>query len=195
MLVLTLLVLVSALPAGAQTMNRLTAEEQKEGWTLLFDGKTPNGWAPRGDAKWEAQNGELVAVQGEARGHLATADAYGDFRLRLEFWVDKAANSGVFIRAPETGAINQGNSFEVNISDSSANWPTGSINEIHKNPTANTVGKWNTYDITAQGDHLVVVLNGEKTVDARASRLPRGPIGLQYGGGTVKFRNIRILAK
>jgi len=194
-MVATLAMQVGASTLWAQTMNMLTAEERQEGWTQLFDGKTLNGWAPRGEAKWEVRDGELVAVSGEARGHLATVNAYGDFRIRLEFWVDQAANSGVFLRCPETGAINQGNSFEVNISDGSANWPTGSINEFYKNPSANTVGKWNSYDITVQGDHFVVLLNGQKTADARGSRLPRGPIGLQYGGGTVKFRNVRILAK
>ena len=193
----TLLMLALALPAGSQTLNTLTAEEQKEGWTSLFDGKTLNGWVPRGDAKWDVQNGELAAVPGQARGHLATVNQYADLRIRLEFLVvDEAANSGVFLRSPETGAISQRNAFEINIFDKSADWPTGSINEFQKNSTPpNTVGKWNTYDITAQGDHLVVVLNGEKTADVRATRLPRGPIGLQYGGGMVKFRNIRILAK
>ena len=184
-----------ALPASAQMSNSLTAQEKQEGWVQLFDGKTLNGWTPRGEAKWEVQNGELVAMAGGKPGFLATANSYGNFRLRLDFWTDEEANSGVFLRAPETGAINQGNSFEVNIADTSANWPTGSINEFHKNPAPKTAGKWNTYDITADGDHFVVLLNGEKTADIRGSRLPRGPIGLQYGRGTVKFRNVRILAK
>jgi 3-keto-disaccharide hydrolase len=191
-------ILAAALAAEAQTPNMLTAEEQKEGWTSLFDGKTLNGWAPRGEAKWEAQNGELAAVQGQtARGHLATVNEYADFRLRLEFWVgDDGANSGVFLRSPATGNISQGNAFEINIFDKSDDWPTGSINEFQKNTASpNSIGHWNTYDITAEGDHLVVLLNGTKTAETHAMRLPRGPIGLQYGGGTVKFRNIRILAK
>lgn len=192
----SVLMLALALSATTQTINTLTAEEQKEGWTQLFDGKTLNGWVATGDAKWDVRNGELVAVPGTTRGQLTTANQYGDFRLRLDFWVDEGTNSGVFIRSPETGAITQGNAFEVNIFDKSAEWPTGSINEIQKSPLPpNTVGKWNTYDISAQGDHLVVLLTGQKTVDARASRRPRGLIALSYSGGTLKFRNIRILAK
>jgi hypothetical protein len=199
-----LAVVALSLSAGAQTMNALTPQEQKEGWKLLFDGKTLNGWTPRGDAKWEVQNGEITAVPGEALGFLTTAGQYGDFQLRLEFFLDASGNSGAFLRVPETGQIGQGNSYEVNMFDKSPAWPTGSINEIAKTPgTPDTIGKWNPYDITAQGDHFVVLLNGEKTVDTRAAadalakRQMRGPIALQYGSakGVVKFRNIRILAK
>jgi hypothetical protein len=46
-------------------------------------------------------------------------------------------------------------------------------------------GKWNTYEITARGPHLTVVLNGQKTADS-------GPFALQYGSGVVKFRKVQI---
>ena len=48
--------------------------------------------------------------------------------------------------------------------------------------------------ITAQGPHMVVVLNGTKTVDAQNSKHSRGAIGLQYGAGVVKFRLVQIKA-
>jgi hypothetical protein len=53
-------------------------------------------------------------------------------------------------------------------------------------------GKWNTYDITVKGDHIVVVLNGQKTVDIRNTELKEGRIGLQYAQGVIRFRNIQI---
>ena len=53
-------------------------------------------------------------------------------------------------------------------------------------------GKWNAFEITAQGPHLVVVLNGQKTVDAQDSKHAGGPIALQYGSGVVKFRKVQI---
>ena len=55
-----------------------------------------------------------------------------------------------------------------------------------------TGGKWNTYDITARGSQLTIVLNGSKVVDVKDTRHADGPIALQYGAGTVKFRNVRI---
>ena len=53
-------------------------------------------------------------------------------------------------------------------------------------------GKWNTYEIRAQGTHLEVTLNGVKTVDVQDMKHARGPIGLQYGAGVVKFRNVQV---
>jgi hypothetical protein len=53
-------------------------------------------------------------------------------------------------------------------------------------------GKWNTYDITVKGDHIVLVLNGQKTVDVRNSAFSEGRIALQYAAGVVKFRKVEI---
>ena len=54
-------------------------------------------------------------------------------------------------------------------------------------------GKWNTYEITAQGSHLVVVLNGQKTADVQDSKHNAGgPFALQYGSSVVKFRKVQI---
>ena len=55
-------------------------------------------------------------------------------------------------------------------------------------------GKWNTYEITAQGSHLVVTLNGEKTADVNDAKHAAGPFALQYGSGVVKFRKLQIKA-
>jgi hypothetical protein len=53
-------------------------------------------------------------------------------------------------------------------------------------------GKWNTYEITAQGSQISVWLNGNLTVDLQHSQFARGPIALQYGQGVVKFRKVQI---
>jgi hypothetical protein len=53
-------------------------------------------------------------------------------------------------------------------------------------------GKWNTYEITAQGPRLVLILNGQKTVDVQDSKLASGPFALQWGRGTIKFRKVEI---
>ena len=55
-----------------------------------------------------------------------------------------------------------------------------------------TGGRWNTYEIVAQGPRLRVTLNGTQTVDVADSQFADGPIALQYGAGVVKFRNVRV---
>jgi hypothetical protein len=83
----------------------------------------------------------------------------------------------------------------VNIFDKrpDQSYRTGGIVDVAK-PAAiiNTGGKWNTFDITAQGPKLMVTLNGMRMVDVEHKGHVRGPIALQYGAGTVKFRNVRI---
>jgi hypothetical protein len=115
--------------------------------------------------------------------------------LHAEFWADDLVNSGVFLRCPLRGEISATNAYEVNIFDPHEKWPTGSINEVAKSlELSKTTGQWNTYDITAEGDHLVVRLNGKTAVDVRNGRQARGLIGLQNlkGEGSVRFRNLKL---
>jgi hypothetical protein len=204
------LLMLQGVAAQNSAAPALSAAEQREGFKTLFDGKTTDGWTlravppgaargdapapPAGPAVWVVTNGELMPVADGHRGHLVSGRAYGDFVLRLEFWVDDRANSGVFIRSPESGGINSNNAYEVNILDSHREFPTGSINGVQRTmATPNTVNKWNTMEITAQKDHLVVVVNGQRSVDAHNGDHAKGPFGLQaLGQGTIKFRNIRI---
>jgi hypothetical protein len=175
--------------------NRLTPQEAADGWQLLFDGKTQNGWAPRGPIKWTVRDGTLSYETGSGGGHLATQAAYANYHLKVEFWVDAVANSGVFLRCPAAGEITATNAYEVNIFDAHEKWPTGSINEVAVAALREkTAGKWNSFEITADGDHLVVRLNGKVTVDTRNSNFKSGPIAIQNlkGEGMVRFRNIKL---
>ena len=66
------------------------------GWITLFDGKNLDNWNKIGDANWRLEDGAVVADKGD--GFLVSKNAYADFQLRAEFWVDDDANSGIFIR-------------------------------------------------------------------------------------------------
>jgi hypothetical protein len=175
------------------TQPTYEASGQAGGWTTLFDGSSLKGWNVVGDANWEVVEGAAQATKGT--GFLVTPMSYGDFQITLEFWVTDDANSGVFIRCQDPKMISATNSYEVNIFDKrpDQSYRTGAIVDVAK-PAAmiNTGGKWNTFDITAQGPKLMVTLNGTKTVDVEHKGHVRGPIALQYGAGTVKFRNVRI---
>jgi hypothetical protein len=59
-------------------------------------------------------------------------------------------------------------------------------------PVPKTGGQWNTMDVTARGQHMEVMLNGVKTAVTDEARDVDGVIGLQYAGGTVKFRKVQI---
>ena len=114
---------------------------------------------------------------------------------RAEFWTDEEANSGVFLRCDQSHKIDSKICYEVNIFDKRPNpsYGTGAVVDVAKvDPMPRAAGKWNVYEITAQGPHLVIVLNGQKTADVENSKHLNGPIALQYGSGVVKFRKVQI---
>ena len=162
-------------------------------WTTLFDGSSLDGWRVLGNANWELGEGAVSANSGN--GFLVSEESYDDFELTLEFWVDEPANSGIFIRCSDPQSVNDRNSYEINIYDTRADqtYRTGGIVHLAA-PSAviNAGGRWNTYAITARGSRLVVVLNGTQTVDITDDQFTSGPIALQYGAGTVRFRNVRV---
>jgi hypothetical protein len=165
-------------------------------YTTLFDGSDLNQWKPVGNANWRLQDSLLLADLGS--GFLVTRQSYQDFQLKVDFWVDPSANSGIFIRCTDLQNITSANAYEVNIFDQrpDPSFGTGAIVDVAKvSPMPKAGGQWNSYDITFKGDRMVVYLNGEKTVDTRDSRLSAaGPIALQYEKGVVRFRNVRIKA-
>lgn len=162
-------------------------------WTTLFNGTSLDAFVPTGKANWTIVDGVVQADSGT--GFLVTKQSYGDFEMRVEFWVDDAANSGVFIRCADPQKIGAESCYEVNIFDKrpDPSYRTGAIVNVAKPSTMiDTGGKWNTYEIRAQGPRMIIRLNGVQTVDVQDTKFARGPIGLQYGAGVVKFRNVQI---
>jgi hypothetical protein len=170
------------------------------GWTTLIDGANGlNNFNIVGEADWKGVDGAIQATQGgKTPSYLVTKDSYKDFAIRVEFWASDDANSGVFMRCQNPSQITDENCYEANIFDRRPDptYGTGAIVKVAKapDPMPKAGGKWNTYEITAQGTHLVLMLNGAKTVDVQDSKLAGGPIALQWGAGTIKFRKVQIRA-
>jgi len=170
--------------AGAQTPTP---------WTTLFDGKSLDAFNKVGTANWSVADGAVQASSGA--GYLVTKQAYGNFELKAEFWVDGPANSGIFIRCANPTTIDAAMCYEVNIFDTRPDpvYATGAIVNVAKVTTPiKAAGKWNTYEVRAEGGHLVVTLNGSRTADVQDAKHASGPFALQYGAGVVKFRSVQI---
>ena len=184
---LLLIGLISAQPSTEE------AGQSGSGWMTLINGSTLDGWNVVGEGTWMVVDGAIEGDDGA--GFLVTADSYGDFRLTLEFWVGEESNSGVFIRCSDPNDVGSDTSYEVNIADTHENedFRSGAIVSVAgPSQTVTTAQKWNTYDITARGEKLTVILNGITTADTEDSQYASGPIALQHRTGIVKFRNIRI---
>lgn len=174
------------------------ADPLGSGWTPLVDGtRGMENFVPVGGANWMAADGAIQASSGGSTpGYLVTRNTYKDFMLRAEFWASDDANSGIFMRCQNPAAITDESCYEANIFDTRPDptYGTGAIVKVARlnAPMIKAGGKWNTFELTARGDRLEVVLNGVKTVDVRDSRFAQGPIALQWGRGTIKWRKVEI---
>ncbi len=167
------------------------------GWITLLDGKNMGEWDRVGEANWRLEDGAVVADKMTSKGtaHLVTKNSYKDFMIHAEFWASDDANSGIFVRCSDPKNIGAKSCYEVNIFDQRKDptYGTGAIvNFAEVNPMPKAGGKWNTFEITAKERHLVVVLNGQKTVDHRNGLFEAGPFTLQYGAGVIKFRKVAV---
>ena len=167
-------------------------------WTALVDGtRGLDNFVRVGEANWTATDGAIQATQGgKDPAYLVTKIPYKDFSMRVEFWASDDANSGVFFRCQDPAKITDETCYEANIFDQRPDptYGTGAIVRTAPvpSPMPKAGGKWNTYEITARGTNLVLLLNGQKTVDVQDAKFADGPIALQWGRGTIKFRKVEI---
>lgn len=168
------------------------------GWITLVDGSNPrmlDGFTLIGAGNWSVVDGALQGKDGKL-GYAVTKDSYTDFEIRAEFWADGPANSGIFLRCQDRNKVGADSAYEVNIFDRrpDPSYGTGAIVDVAKvaQPYPQAADKWNSFEITARGEQLVVVFNGQKTVDVRDGKWKSGPVALQSAGGTIRFRKVLI---
>jgi hypothetical protein len=212
---LVLMLTVGVCSGWGQTQaaaNQLTVEEQREGFTLLFDGKSLDGWdvRPGQEAVWRVVDGVIENDSSAPGATLLTKQDFANYVLKAEFRAHPGVNSGLMLRQRREGSgplpTAAGMSgYELNIRDKILeNRPgaylTGSIVEVARAPADAKIvpDQWNTFEVTMNGDHIVVLYNGRKVVDAHDSTLASGAIGLQSAhpvdppGAKVEFRNLKV---
>lgn len=185
------------LPAiAAICLFLLPASAQEERISLISGTEGMDNFTVVGDANWSTDTSSVWADEGSGASWLVTRDSYGDFVLHVEFWASQDANSGIYLRCQDRDNITDRNCYEANIFDQrpDPSFGTGAIVHIASvdEPRPTVGDRWNVFHITLRGDHLVVQLNNETTVDVRDSQFAEGPIALQWGRGTIRFRNVWV---
>jgi Domain of Unknown Function (DUF1080) len=171
-----------------------------QAWTTLIDGdKGLANFDVVGQANWSGADGAVQASAGTPpASFIVTRTSYKDVMIRAEFWSSDDANSGIFIRCQDPKTITDENCYEANIFDQRPDptYATGAIVKVAKltAPMIKAGGQWNVMEVTAKGSRLVVTLNGTKTADIEDGKLASGPIALQWGRGTIKFRKVQVKA-
>lgn len=185
------------------------------GWQDLFSKDLTTSAAP---GQWVFADGVLVAKNHET---LWTKDSYSSFILDVEFKVEKASNSGIFLRSSDTSNVLK--ALEIQVHESTDGTPFGMVGAIYdcaapSKSMAKPVGEWNRMTITCKDNLVTVIFNGEMVIDAdlnqwkEAKKNPDGtpnkfavalkdyarvgPIGLQGLHGKamapVYYRNLKI---
>jgi hypothetical protein len=179
----------------------------------LFDGKSFAGWDGDTARTWRIEAGEIVGgslketvPQNE---FLASTGSYTNFVLRLKFKLTGAegfVNSGVQIRSQRVPNHNEMIGYQADIGEGwwGAIYDESRRNKVMAKPdeavTKKAVkpGDWNDYEIRAEGQRVVLKINGVTTVDFTepdAAIVQHGRLGLQvHGGGKaeVRFKDITI---
>lgn len=169
--------------------NTLTSKEKRQGWKLLFDGKTMNGW--RGaymdslpKKGWEVRDGLMIVNEsggGEAAfgGDIVTTDEYSNFELVVDFKLTDGANSGIkyFVIEAQPRTPGSAKGLEYQLLDDAkhpdaklginGNRTCASLYDLMpaSNKKVNPIGEWNHARILVKGKHVEHWLNGIKVLD------------------------------
>ena len=162
---------------SAQQPNTLSSKEKQEGWQLLFDGKTLNGWRTFKNqaGNWKIENDLLCSHTADSgNADLITANTYENFEIDIDWKISAAGNSGIlylvtedydqtYLSGPEYQLIDD-DGFPEKIED----WQKAGANYAMQAPAvkaANKPGEWNTTRIIVNNGHVEHWLNGKKIVE------------------------------
>jgi len=170
-------VLLGATRMSAQgAINTLTAAQKKDGWQLLFDGKSlANFRGYKTDtvpSAWHTVDGVLTKTVGT--GDIVTRKEFKDFDLRFDWKLEKGGNSGAFYRANEAFEHIYWTGPEYQLLDD-ANAPdgknrltsAGSAYGLYAAPAGvvKAADEWNSSEIIVKGNHVEHWMNGQKLLE------------------------------
>src|SRR5258705_10594899 len=102
-------VMISCSDSKNTVDNKLSKEEERQGYKLLFDGKTMNGWRAyqnKSAESWSVDSGTLhckgtTANYGAITADLVTKDQYENFDLTVDWKISPKGNSGILYMVRE----------------------------------------------------------------------------------------------
>ena len=183
-----ILALAGAVLSCEQKPNTLTSKEKADGWVLLFDGQTLNGWRDfKGTSltgPWEVQDGTIWTdgKGDDGNGYIVTDREYANFDLKWEWKIARGGNSGLiyhaveapqysvpYVTGPEYQIIDDDNWEEVNGYPLEP-WQRCAVDYAMYVPDFETrilkpAGEWNQSEIIFDNGHVTYLLNGKVTVE------------------------------
>ncbi|MFC1563234.1 DUF1080 domain-containing protein, partial [candidate division KSB1 bacterium] len=159
------------IPAGP---NTLTKQEIAEGWKLLFDGETLNGWKTANPGTWKVEEGTVTQADSGGMGSggmIWTVEQYGNFILECEYKLQPKCNSGIFFRVGDLDNHVQ-TGFEMQVADSYGSerinkHSSGALYDlvVPSSNAAKPAGNWNHAVVYADDNIVTLKLNGVTVVE------------------------------
>lgn len=173
--------LLAKLHAEEKAPNKLSAEEEKAGWKLLFDGETTKGWRSfKKDSissGWKVVDGALTRAAGGA-GDIVTTDKFKAFELSIEYKISKGGNSGIMYHVTEEANTPWMTGPEIQIQDNKdghdpqlAGWlyqlykPENDEKTGKPQDATKPAGEWNQLVILISPEKCTHTMNGVKYVE------------------------------
>ncbi|WP_182865310.1 family 16 glycoside hydrolase [Rhodopirellula sp. JC639] len=203
----------------SSSLDSASDVDETSDWISLFNGSDLTGWKQRlRTGAWSVNSGYIFARasrRGEkVGGWLESERQFKDFVLELEYYLERDGNSGVFLRTGPANKPTGSDQLEIQLLDDHSPKLRGKLHGtqltgaiygvVEPRPRASTpINQWNQISIRAVGSEITVHVNGVKVVDADLDAWKQqingkfqytrgGPIGLQWYGDRVRFRNIRV---
>ena len=168
--------------ADSASVNTLTEAEKSEGWQLLFDGQTKNGWHSynkKGNIDdWKVENGMLVLNSSKKDDDIVTDEEFENYHLMLDWNISEGGNSGIIFNVKEDPEYDRtyktGPEMQVldNERHSDAKIPKHRAGDLYdliacSTETVKPAGQWNTAEIIKNKDSLTLRLNGTTVVQTK----------------------------
>lgn len=174
----------------------VNSSAQESGWISMFDGKTLEGWKANGHPEsWSVKDGAIVG-DGEASHLFWMVRECGDCEFKAEAKISDGGNSGMYFRTAFGPGFPKGYEAQVNSTHKDP-VRTGSLyNFVKVFDELVPPDTWFTQHIIARGNHIIIEVNGKKTVDFvdEKKTFTKGYLALQQHnkGSIVMFRNLMM---
>ena len=193
--------LINELPSTP--VFKLSPEEEKEGFEVLFDGRSLEKWQGN-KTNYTTENGEIIVTAAwGGSGNLYTNKKYRDFVFRFDFcFAQPGMNNGIGVRTNiGTDAAYDGMEIQILDHDDPIYADLHDYQQhgavygiiVPKRVKFGETGTWNSEEIRVVGDHITVTVNGEVILDGNIREACKGhnvaPDGSDYNPYTVDHKN------
>ncbi len=201
-----------AVEAGEKKNSKSVTIKKK---TVLFDGKTLDGWIgflPKKEeieSNWSVTNG-VMRCEGKPVGYIRTVDNYQNYKLHVEWrWPEKPSNSGVLLHRQGKdqsfplcieAQLKSDNAGDLVMMSGGALTVDGkeivakkfAVGKKKQSSNEKPIGQWNSYDIICDNGSITLKVNGVLQNEGIKAKPASGQIALQSEGDAIEFRNIYL---